>query len=214
MAKKNLKGIFITFEGPEGSGKSTQSKLLFRFLRARGYKAVFLREPGGTRVSEKIRRILLDRRNDSMTAQSEMLLYMAARAQLVREVILPALSRGEIVVCDRFLDSTRAYQGFGLGLDLHLINAVGNFVTAGLRPALTILLDLPVEKGLRHRAANRDRIEKRAFAYHACVRRAYHILARREPGRFKIVKVNKDRDVTQAKIRTIALGILKRKRKL
>lgn len=198
---KKVRGKFITFEGPEGSGKSTQSKLLCSYLRRKGFEALHLREPGGIIISEKIRKILLDARNHSLTKEAEMLLYMAARSQVVKDIIGPALLKGKIVVCDRFLDSTIAYQGYGLGIDIKLIKSVGGFVTAGIKPDLTILMDLPVKKGLKHRALSKDRIEKRPLAYHVAVRKGYLKLAAREPKRIKIVKVEKDKIKTQAKIR-------------
>lgn len=201
MAEETMKGTFITFEGSEGSGKSTQSKLLYRYLRRRGFDVLYLREPGGTTISEKVRKVLLDARHDSMSQAAEMLLYMAARAQVVEEVIKPALSKGRIVICDRFLDSTLAYQGYGLGMDIGLIKQVGAFVTGGIKPKLTIFLDLAVTKGLRHRQASRDRIEKRPLRYHERVRKGYLALAAQEPSRIKVVKVEKDKMKTQAAIR-------------
>jgi len=196
-----MKAKFITFEGSEGCGKSTQSKLLYQYLKRKGFKVIYLREPGGTKVSEKIRKILLDARNDRMGPECEMLLYMASRAQVVQEIIKPALARGQNVLCDRFLDSTLAYQGFGLGMDLALIKYLGNFATAEIKPDLTIFLDLAVKKGLRHRQAAKDRIEKRSFVYHQRVRSGYLAIAQQEPRRFKIVKVAEDKAVTQARIR-------------
>jgi dTMP kinase len=163
-------GKFITFEGTEGSGKSTQGKLLVAYLRRKGKKAVFLREPGGTNLSEKIRRILLDKSNQDICPLSEMLLYMAARAQLIQEVIKPALDKGYFVICDRFLDSTVAYQGWGLGIKLSLIEYLGNSLTAEIKPDLTIFLDLAVKKGLRACGKRLDRIEQRPFSYHQRVR--------------------------------------------
>jgi dTMP kinase len=198
-----MKGKFITFEGSEGSGKSTHSRLLYRYLKRRGFDVVYLREPGGTKISEKIRKILLSPRNDSITAVSEMLLYMASRSQLVEEVIKPALEKGKIVICDRFLDSTLAYQGFGLGLDIEVIKYIADIVTRGIIPDLTIFLDLPIKKGLKYRQSKEDRIEKRSLAYHIRVRNGYLGLAAREPGRIKVVEVKKDRNKTQAKIRKI-----------
>jgi len=195
-----MKGKFITFEGSEGSGKSTQSKLLCAYLKKKGYRVIFLREPGGTKISEKIRQILLDNKNDGMSAESEVLLYMAARAQLVREIILPALKKGKIIICDRFLDSTLAYQGYGLGLDIEAIKYIGRLATLGLKPDLTIFLDLAIEKGLMHRKFKEDRIEKRALSYHSRVRKGYLSLAAQEPQRIKIVKVQRDRRETQANI--------------
>jgi dTMP kinase len=195
-----MKGKFITFEGSEGCGKSTQSKLLYNYLRKEGYAAVYLREPGGVKISERIREVLLAPKNH-MSPICEMLLYMAARAQVVAEIIKPALVRGKIVVCDRFLDSTIAYQGYGLGMDINLIKDLGNFVTGGLTPDLTILLDLPVREGLKYRHLKKDRIEQRSLLYHGRVRKGYLKLAAGEPKRIKIVKVDKDIAKTQQKIR-------------
>ncbi len=203
MAKKIMKGKFITFEGPEGSGKSTQGRLLVKYLKSKGKKAVFLREPGGTQISEKIRRILLDKANHRICHLSEMLLYMAARAQLIQEVIKPALAKGNFVVCDRFLDSTIAYQGWGLVIDLSLIGYLGKFVTSGIRPDLTIFLDVAIKKGLVACGKRLDRIEQRPIAYHQRVRRGYLKLATKYPGRIKIVRPDKDKNKTQAKIRKI-----------
>ncbi len=206
---KTMKGKFITFEGSEGCGKSTQSKLLYDYLKEKGYPVVYLREPGGVKISEKIREILLDAKNDSMSPECEMLLYMAARAQVVSSVVRPALLAGKIVICDRFMDSTLAYQGYGLGMEINLIKSIGSFVTGGITPDLTILMDLPVKKGLKHREASRDRIEQRSLAYHSKVRKGYLKLARLEPERVKIVKVEKDKNQTQSAIRQLAGELLK-----
>ncbi len=194
-----MKGKFITFEGSEGCGKSTQSKLLYEYLKSKGYKVLYLREPGGTRISEKIREILLSPRNH-ISPEAETLLYMAARAQIVAEIIKPAILKGKIVICDRFLDSTIAYQGYGLGINISAIKAMGNFVTAGIKPSLTVLLDLPVREGLEYRKFSKDRIEKRSYAYHSKVRRGYLKLAKQEPKRIKVVKVTYDKYQTQRKI--------------
>ncbi len=198
-----MKGKFITFEGSEGSGKSTQSKLLCRYLKRKGFGVVYLREPGGTKVSEKLRKILLDHKNDSITPVSEMLLYMAARAQVVSQIIAPALKKGKVIICDRFLDSTIAYQGYGLGMDIKFIKCVGEFATFGIKPGLTIFLNLPIRKGLRHRQYTKDRIEKRPLSYHSRVLGGYFKLARLEPKRIKIVKVRKDKNKTQSEIRQV-----------
>jgi dTMP kinase len=198
---RRLKGKFITFEGPEGSGKSTQGKLLVKYLKSKGKKAIFLREPGGTAISEKIRRILLDRANHEICHLSEMLLYMAARAQLIQKVIKPTLAKGYFVVCDRFLDSTIAYQGWGLRVDLSLIEHIGNFVTSEIKPDLTIFLDVPIKKGLGACGRILDRIEQRPISYHQRVRRGYLKLAAKYPKRIVIVKPDKDKNVTQSKIR-------------
>jgi len=198
-----MRGKFITFEGSEGCGKSTQSKLLYQYLKRKGFKVIYLREPGGTKVSEKIRKILLDSKNDSITPMTEMFLYMAARAQLVNEIIAPALKKGKIVICDRFLDSTIAYQGYGLGIDIKLIKSVGEFATSGIKPDLTIFLDLSLRKGLKHRQQLKDRIEKRSLVYHSRVLKGYLKLAHLESERIKIVKVHKDKNKTQKKIREL-----------
>jgi dTMP kinase len=197
-----MKSKFITFEGSEGCGKSTQSEMLFSYLKAKGNKVVYLREPGGVKLSETIRTILLDPKN-RISAQAETLLYMAARAQVVEEIIKPELEAEKIVVCDRFLDSTITYQGFGLGIDIKLIKSLGNFATQGIKPDLTILLDLPVKSGLKHRQHCCDRIEQRSISYHEKVRKGYLTLAKQEPQRIKIVKVLEDKFKTQAKIREI-----------
>ncbi len=194
------KGKFITFEGSEGCGKSTQSKMLFGYLKAKGLKVIYLREPGGIKVSEMIREILLNPKN-KISPEAETLLYMAARAQVVEEIIKPALIAGKIVVCDRFMDSTITYQGYGLGIDIRLIKSLGNFATQGIAPDLTIFLDLPVKSGLKHRHNCKDRIEQRSVSYHEKVRKGYLALAKGEPRRIKIVKVQEDKLKTQEKVR-------------
>lgn len=201
-----MRGKFITFEGSEGCGKSTQSRMLFDYLKDRGQKAIYLREPGGVKASERIRQILLDPES-RISPAAETLLYMAARAQVVEEIIKPALAGGKTVVCDRFLDSTVAYQGYGLGIDIKLIKSIGNFATRGIKPDLTILLDLPVKSGLIHRRNCKDRIERRPVSYHEKVRRGYLNLAGAEPDRIKVVKVREDKFKTQDKIREIINGL-------
>jgi len=198
-----MRGKFITFEGPEGSGKSTQGKLLVRYLKSKGKKAVFLREPGGTRLGEKLRRILLDKTNQGICPISEMLLYMAARAQIIQEVIKPALKKGYFVVCDRFLDSTIVYQGWGLGVDLELIEHLGNFLTSGVKPDLTIFLDVGIKEGLKACGRRLDRIEQRSIAYHQRVRQGYLKLVAKNPRRIKIVRPDSDKNKTQTEIRKI-----------
>lgn len=190
MAGQNLKrGIFITFEGFEGSGKSTQIKLLENYLKKHKYPVLVLREPGSTRVSEAIRIILLDKHNGFISHKTELLSYLAARAQLVEEKIVPALKKGVIVLCDRFQDATVAYQGYGLGLKKEFINQLGSFVTRGLSADLTVLLDIDVREGLRRAGKNKDRIEQRSFAYHLRVRKGYLKIAQSSPRRVKVVKV-------------------------
>ncbi len=198
-----MRGKFITFEGSEGSGKSTQSESLCRYLKSKGVKVVFLREPGGIVLSEKIRQLLLDPAS-RISPEAETLLYMAARAQVVRDVVRPALDAGKTVVCDRFLDSTIAYQGFGLGIDIKTIKEIGRFATLGIKPDLTFFLDLPVRSGLKHRAHCKDRIERRSLKYHQAVRSGYLKLASLEPKRIKIIKVQPDKTKTQENIRRFA----------
>ncbi len=202
-------GYFITFEGPEGSGKSSHCELLGRYLKDKSYKVLVTREPGGTRTGEKIRRLLLSTDNKDMDPKSEMLLYMASRSEIVREVILPALKMGKVVVCDRFLDATFAYQGFGSCMDRNVIKVLGDFITSGCKPDLTILLDMDIEKGLK-RSGRNDRIEKRSLEYHRKVRRGYLTLARQEPGRIKVVRVDGDLNQVQEKVRRIVMGNLGR----
>lgn len=197
-----MKGKFITFEGSEGCGKSTHSEMLFSYLKAKGVKVVYLREPGGVKLSEVIREILLNPESKICPA-AETLLYMAARAQVVEEIIKPALNAGKTVVCDRFLDSTIAYQGYGLGIDIKLIKSIGNFATQGIKPDLTIFLDLPVKSGLKYRHNCKDRIEQRSLSYHEKVRCGYLTLTKYEPRRIKIVKVAEDKFKTQENIREI-----------
>ena len=184
------KGKLITFEGSEGSGKSTQAKLVYQYLKRRKKSVLFIREPGGVKISEAIRNILLHVKNTGMTDECETLLYMAARAQLVGEVILPALKKGKIVLCDRFLDSTMVYQGFGNGVNLQAIKAIGRFATQGITPDLTLLFDIDTRKGLSRKGKVKDRIEQRSLPYHHRVRRGYRTLAKENPQRIKLIKVN------------------------
>ena len=187
---KNLKGIFITFEGSEGSGKSTQMRLLYRYLKRRKVNVIQMREPGGVKISEAIRRLLLSVKNKEMTAECETLLYLAARSQIVAEVIEPALKAGKVVLCDRFLDSTLVYQGYGNGVDLNFIRSVGKMVTRGISPDLTFFFDIDTRKGLSRIGRTKDRIELRSLAYHNRVRRGYQALARQDPKRFRVIKVD------------------------
>lgn len=204
---KSIKGKFITFEGPEGSGKSTHSQLLCRFLRQKGFKVFHTREPGGTFIAEKIRQILLDKSNKKMTDLCELLLYMAARSQIVEEKIWPALKKGKIVVCDRFLDASLAYQGYGSGLNLKLIEYLGKVSTSGLRVDLTILLDIESRQGLK-RSSRKDRLEIKSLNYHKRVRAGYLKLARKYPERIKLVSATEPISKTQSLIRKIALSVI------
>jgi len=183
--------MFLTFEGLDASGKTTQAQILVEALRARGAAPVrFIREPGGTAISERLREILLDRRNLDLSDLSELFLFSASRAQLVREVIAPALARGETVVCDRFYDSTTAYQGYGRGLDMAAIEAVNAIAVAGTHPDLTILVDITVDEVIRRKlaaGATADRMEKGGREFFERVRRGYLAIAREHPDRVRVV---------------------------
>ena len=177
--------LFITLEGSEGCGKSTQIQLLQKYLRRKGRRVFATREPGGTRLGEAIRNVLLDPKNGAVSARTETLLYMASRAALTEQVILPHLKK-EIVICDRWLDSTVAYQGYARGLDAKWIRALAREATQGLVPDLTLYLDLPVAAGMKRIASRKkDRIERKGLAYHERVRRGFLKIAALEPRRFK-----------------------------
>lgn len=189
-------GCFITFEGIEGCGKTTQIKLLEQHLTAHDYKVRLTREPGGCSIADKIRAILLDAANSAMTPSAELLLYAAARSQHVEEVIKPALAADYIVLCDRFTDATIAYQGYGRGLDLGAIDYLNQMATSGLRPQLTVLLDCPVEVGLNRAMARingmgtgsrEERFELESTLFHQKVRDGYLKLAAAEPGRYLVI---------------------------
>lgn len=179
--------MFITFEGPDGSGKSTQIRLLAEQLTAAGHNLLVTREPGGTEIGEQIRHVLHDLKNKAMQPRAELLLYSAARAQLVGEKIKPHLATGGIVLSDRFYDSTLAYQGYGHGLDLDALRQITTFATQRLRPDLTLLFDIDAEMGLqrrKHNASEWNRLDDYALAFHERVRAGYGELMRLEPGRW------------------------------
>ena len=189
MAKKDLKrGLLLTFEGAEGSGKSTQIKLLEAYFRKRGDRVLVLREPGSTALSEALREILLDKKNTSLSHKTELFLYLAARVQLVQEKIIPALKEKTIILCDRFQDSTLVYQGYGLGLDKKIISMMGKFATGDILPELTFLLDIAAKEGLRRAGGSKDRIQGRSLTYHRRVRNGYLALARKYPKRIKVIQ--------------------------
>lgn len=199
--------LFITFEGVEGSGKSTQIRRLAENLRQRGHSVLTTREPGGCPLSDAIRHLLLHPDQSPMAGESELFLYLAARAQHVFEVIHPALRAGKLVLCDRFADATTAYQGFARGIDVTLIRRFNDFATAGLAPDLTLLLDLPTETGQerlarRNRADGscRDRLELESAAFHQAVRQGYLSLAREFPQRFRVVNALAAEDEVAAEI--------------
>jgi dTMP kinase len=205
-----MKGLFISFEGIEGTGKTIQSKLLCEYLIEKGFQAVLTEEPGGTRIGRTIRDILLSIDNTEMTPVTELLLYNASRMQHVQEVILPALKKGMVVITDRFSDSTVAYQGYGRGIELHLINTIERIVTGGLKPAITLLLDLDVRVGLqRNKGINKeDRIELEDITFHKRVRDGYHALAVKEPERIHVIDASKSIEHIHGSIKKIAHDLL------
>lgn len=198
-------GVFITFEGPEGGGKTTQIKLLAAWLRDQRYNVLLTREPGGTRIGDAVRAILLNPDHTEMWPQTEILLFSAARAQLVGERIRPHLERGGVVLCDRFADSTLAYQGYGRQLDLAVLRSITAFATGGLVPDLTICPDLPVAEGLRRKQggdlAEWNRMEREQQAFHQRVREGFLALAAAEPHRWLVVDALQPIDQIQTTIR-------------
>jgi dTMP kinase len=208
--------MFITFEGIEGSGKTTQIELLIPVLQAKGYECVFTREPGATEIGNKIRAILLDAAHTTMIPLTELLLYEADRAQHVHQVIKPALAANKVVVSDRFFDATTVYQGYARGYNLDLIQQIHQMVLGGLKPDLTLILDLPVHEGLE-RAWQRinsqseglpeDRFEKEAVAFHERVRQGYLTLANDEPDRFRLIDASRDEQAIHKEIAEIVLGL-------
>ena len=203
-------GFFVSFEGPEGSGKSTQIHRLAASLAEQGHTVWTTREPGGTRAGEMIRPILLGPQAGPLSAWSEALLFTAARAQLVDEVIRPRLQRGELVLCDRYSDSTLAYQGYGRGIELETMRRLQADATGGLTPDLTLLLDLPVEAGLaRIPRQAKDRLDRETIAFHQRVYSGYHEMAAREPHRWRQVDASRDADVVASRILELVLEALR-----
>jgi len=199
------KGFFISLEGGEGAGKSTQNKRIVDWLSARGKLVVEAREPGGTIVSEQIRRVLLDTRNAGLNATAELLLMFAARSQLVQEVILPALAEGKVIVCDRFADASYAYQGGGRQLGAETVAIVEKLVLKNLQPDLTLLFDVTVEQGMK-RVASRgeaDRFEIESVRFFERVRRAYLERAANNPQRFSIIDASQDEDQVWLQVKRI-----------
>jgi len=200
-------GYFITLEGPDGAGKSLQAARLADTLRQAGRRVTLTREPGGTPLGERIREILLQGDDAARSPEADALLFMAARSQLVRDVIRPALGRGEVVVCDRFGDSTIAYQGYGGGVDVDTLRVLERVATGGLRPDLVILLDLPASEGLTRRARGGpgeltrfERSDAHDIAFHERVRSGYLELARLDPDRWRVVDGSRDRDAVADEI--------------
>lgn len=181
-------GLFITFEGGEGCGKSFQSKVLYNKLHQLGVPALLTYEPGGTASGDEVRRLLKRKRKEVISPETELFLFAACRIQLVTDVIRPSLQKGKVVICDRFADSTIAYQGYGRGIDLKIIKAIHPIATRSIKPDLTILLDIPVEKGLsRKLAKTRDRFEEAGLVFHNRVRNGYLKLAADDPERWLVI---------------------------
>ena len=204
--------MFITLEGPEGSGKSTQLRLLTTFLREHGFNVVATREPGGTPIGDEIRGILHHVDNTAMSPIAEVLLYAASRAQLVSEIIRPALVAGKLVICDRYIDSTFAYQGYGRGLDQDMLKALTSIATGDLWPDLTLLLDVEVSTGLARRLSEGEemnRLDLEESAFHERVRRGYHRLAQSHPDRWEVVDAGREVDAIQADVRRIVSSRLR-----
>ncbi len=199
--------MFITLEGPDGSGKSTQASLLVEYLRQGGRDVHATREPGGTSIGDQVRQILANLENTAMHPRTEILLFQASRAQHVEQVIRPHLEQGGIVVCDRYADSTLAYQGYGHQVDLERLRAIVDFATGGLKPDLTFLLDIDVEVGLRRRTKSGEwnRLDAYELAFHQRVRQGYFELARLEPARWVILDGGRPVDVVQADIQKVAM---------
>lgn len=203
-----MPGKFITFEGPDGAGKTTQMKMAGEWLIAKGLEVVYTREPGGTPISEQIRKLLLDPANREMADKTEALLYAAARAQHVEQLIGPAVRVGKVVLCDRFTDSTLAYQGFGRGIDHKFLRLVNDMAVSGMVPHLTIILDLDPGTGLNRvtgrQGSNssgqasggsddgKDRLEQESIEFHRRVRDGFLTLAKEDPGRYKVVAADRD----------------------
>ncbi len=211
------RGLFITFEGGEGSGKTTQVNRLAQFLTGKGRKVITTREPGGTPEGEKIRELLVQRNGGEWTPMAESLLLFAARAMHVERVILPALEKGKIVISDRFTDSTRAYQGYGHKFPLHSIEAINDFVLKDFKPDLTFLLDIEVDKGLArsgrrmaaeslHIKQTEDRFENMEKEFHERLRKGFLEIAKKEPGRVQIIDATQTPDEIADKIQNLVLA--------
>jgi dTMP kinase len=207
-------GTFISFEGIEGTGKSTQARLLAHALTERGHSVVLTAEPGGTELGQRIRSLLLDVRHSGMEPVTELLLYSAARRQHLSKVILPALEEGKVVITDRFSDSTLAYQGYARGLDRELIARLDTWVTGGRKPHLTLLLDTDVETGLtRNRQAEKvDRLELEDVAFHRRVREGFRKIREEEPERVLLVEVTDGIEDIHGTILSLVLDFLKKRK--
>ncbi|MGB8656800.1 MAG: dTMP kinase [Candidatus Zixiibacteriota bacterium] len=209
-----MAGFFITLEGIDFCGKTTQARLLSSYLERKGHEVLLLREPGGDRIAEKIRKVLLSEKNSGMTPLSELLLYEASRAQLTQKVILPALEAGKVVVCDRYFDSTLAYQGYGRGLDEGMIERLNKVSTFGLSPDLTLLLDIPLKTSLQRRKKGKrktDRLESERIQFHRKIREGYLKIARTNQRRMKVIDGSGDVLQTWENVRTVVDSFLNKR---
>ena len=207
------RGLFITFEGTDGAGKTTQIQRLSADLRQAGYDVCLTREPGGTPISEQIRDMLLNPNHSEMAATTELLLYAASRAQHVSEVIKPALGAGKVVISSRFADATVVYQGYGRGLDLDRIHHLNRIATDGITPDVTFVLDLPVEIGLQRVQNSRgrlDRLEREKIEFHHRLREGYQTIARQEPQRLKIIDAQASSEQVYAQIQAAIQPVLQK----
>lgn len=198
--------MFITLEGPDGSGKSLQVPMLAEFIRQRGYEVLTTREPGGTSIGDQIRQVIMKLGNTSMHPRTEILLFCAARAQIVEEVLKPALARGVVVISDRYADSTLAYQGYGHGVNLDDLRQLLAFVTGGLKPDLTLLLDVDATVGLQRRQTSGgewNRLDAYALDFHKRVRDGYHELAKADPQRWETIDAGQSPEMVQSAIQKV-----------
>jgi len=205
--------MFITLEGPEGSGKTSHVHYLVEYLRQKGYAVFPTREPGGTSIGEQVREVLHSLKNTEMHPRTETLLYQAARAQFVEQVVRPRLALGEIVLSDRYADSTIAYQGYGHQQDLEQVRALVKYATGGLSPDLTVLLDVDVEIGIGRKTKNQEwnRMDAYTLEFHQRVRAGYLEMVKQEPGRWAVVDAGRVWDGVQEVLRKIIAGALKSK---
>lgn len=200
--------MFISLEGPDGSGKSMQIPQLAEFVRQQGYEVLTTREPGGTDIGDQIRQVIMKLGNTSMHPRTEILLFCSARAQIVEEVLRPALARGVVVISDRYADSTLAYQGYGHGVDLDELRRLLNFTTGGLKPDLTLLVDVDSEVGLRRRQSSGgewNRLDAYALEFHKRVREGYHRLADQEPERWRVIDGSQTPEMVQSELRRVVI---------
>jgi len=200
--------LFITFEGPEGSGKSSQIPILRDFLIKAGYTVLCTREPGGTSIGDQIRTVLLNNQNVEMHPRTEILLFQASRAQLIEQLIIPRIILGEIVICDRYADSTLAYQGYGHQVDMDQLRAIVEFATSGLKPNLTLLLDLDIQLGLQRRRKDGDvnRLDKFVIDFHQRVRWGYHQLVKADPDRWVVIDASRSFEDVQKDLQQVVIN--------